>query len=190
MKRSIGARTLIYPNPVLIIGTYDAEGNPNAMTAAWGGICSSNPPSVAFSIQKSRCTYENLMETRVCTISIPSEDFVREADYFGIVSGKKTDKFKATGLTPLRSDLVNAPFVGEFPVVIECRVTNSIEIGVHTQFICEILDVKIDEAAFGSDGKPDMTIIRPFMYDAMKREYRGIGALLAPAFSAGSMFPR
>lgn len=184
MKTSIGARTLIYPNPVLIIGTYDKEGKPNVMTAAWGGICSSNPPSVAFSVQKTRYTYENLMNTRECTINIPSEEFVREADYFGIVSGKKTDKFSATCLTPVRSEIVNAPLVNEFPVVLECRVTNSIEIGVHTQFICEILDVKIADSVFGPDEKPDISKIRPIVYDAMRKEYRGIGPLLAPAYTA------
>ena len=184
-KRSIGPRTVLYPHPVLVIGTYDASGRPDAMVAAWGGICSSRPPSVAVSVQKSRQTYTNLVEQREFTISIPSTDHLREADYFGIVSGRDEDKFAATGLTPVKGDLVNAPYVGEFPVILECRLLQSVEIGVHTQFIGEILDVKVDESVLGPDGKPDIGKIRPFVYDSMRQEYYEFGGVLAKAFSAG-----
>ncbi len=184
-KQSIGPRTLLYPHPDLIIGTYDSAGRPDAMVAAWGGICSSRPPAVAVSVQKARQTYANLMEQREFTISIPSADYVREADYFGIVSGRDTDKFAATNLTPVKGDLVNAPYVGEFPVALECRLLQTVEIGVHTQFIGEILDVKVDESVLGEDGKPDIKKIRPFAYDSMRQEYYGFGGVLAKAFSAG-----
>ncbi len=189
-KRSIGPRTLLYPHPVLIIGTYDVSGRPNAMAAAWGGICSSRPPAVAISVQKARQTYENLVEQREFTISIPPVDYVREADYFGIVSGRDTDKFAATGLTPVRADRVNAPYVGEFPVVLECRLLQTVEIGVHTQFIGEILDVKVDESVIGPDGKPDIGKIRPFAYDSMRQEYYGFAGVVAKAFSAGKEVKR
>lgn len=184
-KRSFGPRTLLYPHPDLIIGTYGPDGRPDAMAAAWGGICSSNPPAVAVSVQKVRQTYKNLMEQREFTISIPSEEYVREADYFGIASGRDTDKFAATGLTPIKGDLVNAPYVGEFPVVLECRLLQTVEIGVHTQFIGEILDVKVDESVLGEDGKPDIGKIRPIAYDSMRQEYYGFGSALAKAFSVG-----
>ncbi|PKL62482.1 MAG: flavoredoxin [Methanomicrobiales archaeon HGW-Methanomicrobiales-2] len=185
-KRSIGPRTLLYPHPDLIIGTYDPAGRPDVMAAAWGGICSSRPPAVAVSIQKTRQTYENLIERREFTISIPSVDYVKEADYFGIVSGRDIDKFAATNLTPVKGDLVNAPYVGEFPVVIECRLLQTVEVGVHTQFIGEILDVKVDESVLGPDGKPDIEKVRPFAYDSMRQEYYGFGKVLAKAFSAGT----
>ncbi|MDK2890463.1 MAG: hypothetical protein PWR21_1095 [Methanoculleus sp.] len=184
-KQSIGPRTLLYPHPDLIIGTYDSAGRPDAMAAAWGGICSSRPPAVAVSVQKTRQTYANLMEQREFTISIPSADYVREADYFGIVSGRDTDKFAATNLTPVKGDQVNAPYVGEFPIALECRLLQTVEIGVHTQFIGEILDVKVDESVLGEDGKPDIEKIRPFAYDSMRQEYYGFGGVLAKAFSAG-----
>ena len=184
-KRSIGPRTLLYPHPVLIIGTYGPDGRPDAMAAAWGGICSSRPPAVAVSLQKVRQTYENLVERREFTISIPSTDYVREADYFGIVSGRETDKFAATGLTPVKGDRVNAPYVGEFPVVLECRLLQTVEIGMHTQFIGEILDVKEDESVIDADGKPAVEKIRPFIYDSMRQEYYEFGDALAKAFSVG-----
>lgn len=188
MKRSIGQRTLLYPHPDLIVGTYGRDGRPNVMAAAWGGICSSRPPAVAVSIQKARQTYENLMERREFTISIPSADYVREADFFGIVSGRDVDKFAVTGLTPVKADLVNAPYVGEFPVVLECRLLQTIEIGVHTQFVGEILDVKVDESVLDDEGKPDVRKIRPFAYDSIRMEYYGFGEILAKAFFAGREF--
>ncbi|NLA38023.1 MAG: flavin reductase family protein [Methanomicrobiales archaeon] len=189
-KVSIGPLTLLYPHPALIIGTYGPGGRPNAMAAAWGGICSSRPPAVAVSVQSSRQTHDNLMSEREFTISIPSVGYVKEADYFGIVSGRDTDKFAATGLTPVKGNLVNAPYVGEFPVVLECRLLQMVEIGMHTQFIGEILDVKVDESVLGPDGKPDIEKIRPFAYDSMRREYYGFGSVIEKAFFAGLEFRR
>jgi flavin reductase (DIM6/NTAB) family NADH-FMN oxidoreductase RutF len=156
MKKSIGAKTIVYPTPVFIVGTYDRDGKPNVMTAAWGGICCSSPPCVAISLRKATYTYGNIMEHNAFTISIPSEDYAKEADYFGIVSGEKEDKFAASGLTPVKSDLVNAPYVKEFPLVLECRVLHTLEIGLHTQFVGEIMDVKADEAVIGEKGLPDV----------------------------------
>ncbi|TAJ44681.1 flavin reductase family protein [Methanofollis fontis] len=185
MKHSLGAKTLLYPHPVLIVCSYDADGNPDAMTAAWGGICSSNPPSVAVSVQKSRKTYENIMATGAFTVCIPPERYVAEADYFGIESGRNTDKIAAAGLTAVGSDLVNAPYIREFPVVLECRMSQSVEIGVHTQFIGEILDVKVDDAVIGESGHPDIGLIKPFLYDSAARTYHATGPEIARAFSAG-----
>ncbi len=185
MKRSLGARTLLYTHPVVVIGTYDRNGKPNAMTASWAGICCSSPPCVAVSLQRPRYTYGNIMEKKAFTVNIPSEDHVVEADFFGMVSGKDTDKFAVSGLTPVKGTTVNAPFVDEFPVVLECRLLHRFELGVHTQFVGEILDVKVDEDALGPDGRPDMARVRPFIYDSVKQEYYGIGKLLGRAFSIG-----
>ena len=103
MKKSLGPGTWLYPTPVFVVGTYDAAGKPNVMTVAWGGICCSKPPCVAISVRKATYTYGNLMERRAFTISLPSEDQVVPADYFGVASGRDTDKFAAAGLTPVRA---------------------------------------------------------------------------------------
>ncbi len=81
MKKSIGAKTILYPTPVLIVGTYDKSGNPNVMTVAWGGICCSSPPCVSISVREATHTYGNLMEQKAFTISIPSEKYVKQADF-------------------------------------------------------------------------------------------------------------
>src|SRR5512136_926866 len=141
MMKSLGAQTLIYPAPVLVVGTYDKAGKPNVMTASWGGICCSQPPCVAVSLRKATYTYGNILERKAFTISIPSEAYVKEADYFGLVSGRGTDKFAATKLTPVHSDLVDAPYVKEFPLIVECKLAHVIDLGLHTQFVGEVVDV-------------------------------------------------
>lgn len=185
MKKSLGARTLVSPTPVWVIGSYDKDSKPNVMTAAWVGICCSKPPSVAISLRKATYTYSNIVERKAFTVNIPSEKYVREADYFGIASGKDVDKFLATGLTPVKSELVDAPYVQEFPLVLECKVTHTIEIGLHTQFIGEILDVKIDEAMLGEKGLPDIEKIKPFLFSPEVRTYHKVGEYLGQAFSIG-----
>ncbi len=185
MKKSIGAKTLLYPTPVLIVGTYDKAGKPNGMAVAWGGICCSKPPCVAVSLRKATYSYGNIVERKAFTVSIPSEVHVKEADYFGIASGRDVDKFAATALTPVKSDLVDAPYVAEFPVVLECKLLHTLEIGLHTQFVGEILDVKVDESVMDDEGRPDATKIKAMMFATGSREYYGIGALLGQAFSVG-----
>ncbi len=185
MKRSLGAKTILYPTPVLIVGTYDKAGRPNAMACAWGGICCSKPPCVAVSLRKATYSYDNIVHRKAFTVSIPSEAHVKEADYFGIASGRNTDKFAAAGLTPVRSDLVDAPYVAEFPVVLECRLLHTLEIGLHTQFVGEILDVKADENALAPDGAPEAGRVRAMLYDTGAQAYYGTGPFLGKAFQIG-----
>ena len=185
MKIPIGAKTLAYPTPVFVVGTYDAQGKPNAMAVAWGGLCCSKPPCVAISVRKATYTYGNLMERRAFTVSIPSEDHVAEADYFGIVSGRDEDKFTVTGLTPVRSTVVDAPYVSEFPLVLECKVVNVAELGLHTQFVGEILDVKVDDSCVGEDGKVSIEKVRPFSWAPAENLYYAMGKQLGRGFSVG-----
>lgn len=185
MKKSFGAKTLIFPTPVWCVGSYDAGGNPNVMTIAWGGICCSVPPCVTISLRKATHTYGNIMARQAYTLSVPSERYLKEADYVGMVSGRDVDKFKESGLTPVRSEWVDAPYVGEFLMVLECKVIHHYEIGLHTHFVGEIQDVKVDEGMLGDDCKPDMGKIRPFVFAPEARRYYGIGACVGNAFEAG-----
>jgi flavin reductase (DIM6/NTAB) family NADH-FMN oxidoreductase RutF len=184
MKKSLGPSTILYPTPTLLVGSYDRESRPNIMTAAWGGICCSNPPCVCVSLRKATYTHGNIVEAKAFTISVPSEDQVKETDFAGIVSGKNVDKFAATGLTAVKSALVNAPYVKECPLVLECEVMQIHELGLHTQFIGKILDVKVDEEMTEGD-KPEINKIRPMIYDPASRRYFGLGAFLGSAFSVG-----
>ena len=182
MKKSVGAKTIVYPTPVFVVGTYDKDGKPNVMTAAWGGICCSKPPCVAVSLRKAPYTYGNLMDREAFTINIPSQEHVKQVDYFGLVSGKTCDKFADAGLTPVKSDRVNAPYVKEFPMVLECKVLHTLETGLHSQFIGEILDIKIEEDVLGPQGFPDVEKLGLFV---LLDGYRRVGRYLGQAFSIG-----
>jgi len=185
MKKSLGAKTLAQPTPTWLVGTYDAVGKANIMTIAWGGICCSSPACVAVSLRKATYSYDAIVNRRAFTVNIPSEAHVREADYAGIVSGRDVDKFAVTGLTPVRSELVDAPYVAEFPLILECRLLQVVEIGLHTQFIGEVIDVKADESVLNDKGLPDAAKVRTFSYDPGSRCYFATGALLAQGFTIG-----
>ena len=185
MKKSFGAKSLVYPTPVWCVGSYDADGRPNVMTVAWGGIACSNPPCVTVSLRKATYTYGNIRDRQAYTVSVPSEQHASQADYFGIASGQREDKFEKSGLTPVKSDLVDAPYVAEFPMVLECNVIHHYEIGLHTHFVGEILDVKVDEDKLADDGSPDIEKIQPIVYSPDVRVYHGIGRYIGKAFEIG-----
>ena len=185
VKKSIGARTVVYPTPVWVVGTYDEQGRPNLMTAAWVGICCSKPPCIAISLRKATYTYDSIIERKAFSINVPSETHASMVDYFGLVSGKNVDKFAVTRLTPIRGDLEDAPYVKEFPLVLECKLINSIEIGLHIQFIGEIMDVKADEAVLGDEGLPDIEKVKPIIFGPEILTYHGLGKHLGRAFSIG-----
>jgi flavin reductase (DIM6/NTAB) family NADH-FMN oxidoreductase RutF len=185
MKKSFGAKTLAFPNPVWCVGSYDAQDQPNLMTIAWGGICCSKPPAVTISLRKATYTYGSIMARKAYTINIPSVKYVKEADYVGMASGKRENKFTTTGLTPVKSDLVDAPYVEEFPMILECKVIHTYEIGLHTQFIGEVIDVKVDQSALTDDGLPDMLKVAPFIYGGEIQAYHQVGEKIGTAFKIG-----
>jgi flavin reductase (DIM6/NTAB) family NADH-FMN oxidoreductase RutF len=185
MKKSLGAKTLAYPTPVWLVGTYDKDGKPNVMTAAWAAICCSKPPSMAVSLRKATYSYGNIVARQAFTINIPSEKQVKEADYVGMASGKNQDKFAKVGFTPVKSELVDAPYVAECPLILECKVIHTLEIGLHTQFIGEILDVKADPEVLDDQGLPDIEKVKPIVFGPEILTYHGIGRYLGQAFAIG-----
>ena len=185
MRMSIGARPLIEPNPVLIVGSYDEKGNPNIMTVAWGGICCSRPPCASVSLRKATRTYDNIRNSRAFSINVPSAAFVKHADYVGIYSGWRENKFESLGLTPVKCEKVNAPYFNEFPVILECELLQTVKIGLHHLFIGEIKDIKVDDRVLGKNGLPDIEKVRPFVYDHAGPGYYALGEFLGRAYSIG-----
>lgn len=185
MKKSLGALTLVYPLPVWCVGSYDSQGVPNLATVAWGGICCSKPPCVTISLRKATYSYGNILERGAYTVNVPSASLAAEADFLGTASGRAGNKFEQSGLTPISSELVDAPYADEFPMVLECKVIHTYEIGLHTQFIGEILDVKVEEAILGDDGKPDILKADPMVYSTKARQYYRVGELIGKAYSIG-----
>lgn len=185
-KKSLGPAPLLYPLPALLVCTYDAGGKANVMTAAWGGICSSDPLSLTVSIRPARWTHDALLARKAFTVCIPSESMMVETDYVGIVSGRRYDKAARAGFSMVRAEKVDAPYVAQCPVILECALTHTLEIKAHTMMVGEILDVKADEACLAEGGKaPDMLKVAPVIFDAGGGAYYGVGKYLGKAFSAG-----
>jgi flavin reductase (DIM6/NTAB) family NADH-FMN oxidoreductase RutF len=185
MKKSVGAKTLAMPAPVWLVGTYDEAGKPNIMTVAWGCICCSQPPCVTVSLRKATYSYAAIEARKAYTISIPSEAQAAQADYAGIVSGSRIDKFADCGWTPVKSDVVDAPYIGEAPLILECNLRHTLEVGLHTLFIGEIMDIKADETVLGEKGYPDITKVKPLIWDPSLMSYYGLGASLGRAWDIG-----
>ncbi len=185
MKKNLGPQTLVYPTPVFVVSTYDKDGRPNAMTAAWGGICCSSPPCVSVSLRKATYTYNSIIEKKAFVINIPSEANVKEADYFGIASAKKEAKFLKTGLTPAKSEFVDAPYIVEFPINIECSLIQMNDLGLHTQFIGEVVNAKMDSSVQEKGDQPIIEQVKPLVYAHDNRGYYSIGRLIGQAFSIG-----
>ena len=185
-KRSLGTLPLLYPLPTFLVATYDVDGKPNVMAAAWGGICSSDPLSLTVSVRPERWTHDALLARKAFTVCIASENMAVAADYTGIASGRRYDKFPVAGFTPVRAEKVDAPYIAECPVILECSLSQTVRLGVHTMMIGAILDVKADEDCLDVSGKfPDIFKVSPLMYDSGSRCYYSIGRLIGPAFSIG-----
>ena len=191
MKLSLPAQTILLPSPVLIIGAYGSDGRPNIMNAAWGGIASSKPPCISVSLREATLSYHNIKKTKAFTVNIPSEKYLKEADFVGLVSGRKCDKFKETRLTPERSRLVNAPIVNEFPYALECNLVRQVDLGLHTMFIGEIVGLVADRDVVNPHQLPDIEKVRPMLFGSFgSMAYYSIGDKLGDAFSVGKELQR
>ncbi|MBN2279069.1 MAG: flavin reductase family protein [Candidatus Marinimicrobia bacterium] len=172
-KISLGKTTDIHPKPALVIGSYDEKGVPNIMTASWAGICNSDPVCIAVSLRPATLSYHNITKNMAFTVNVPGENLVKIVDYAGVKSGHDENKFEKLGLTPVEADSVYAPYVEEFPLVLECKVIKIIDIGSHRQFIGEVMDTKADPSVLDDRGRVDVTKLKPISWGG--RGYWGLG---------------
>lgn len=186
MKKSFGKKIAAIYTPVWVVGSYGLNFQPNFMTVAWGGVCCSEPPCLAVSLRKATATYGYIMQEKAFTVNIPGERQAAVTDFFGMVSGRDEDKTARGKIAAVRGEMVCAPIVAEFPINIELKLIHTIELGLHTQFIGEIMDVKIDDMLI-TEEKPDLQKIMPFIYDTSNRHYYGIGKEVGKAFSIGKV---
>lgn len=177
-RTNFGPKPFMYPMPVLIVGTYDENGVPNAMNAAWGTITDMNEITISMSPHK---TTENLAKTGAFTVSIATEDTVIPCDYVGVESASKVpDKFAKAGFHATKSEYVNAPLIDELPMALECKVKryeDEILVG-------EIVNVCADESIL-TDGKIDPKKLKPIAYDPVNHTYVGLGEVVGKAFQDG-----
>ncbi|SFQ03889.1 NADH-FMN oxidoreductase RutF, flavin reductase (DIM6/NTAB) family [Lachnospiraceae bacterium XBB1006] len=176
-----GAKPFSYPQPVWIIATYDENGVPNAMNAAWGGISEANEVSICLSVGHKTC--KNFEKTGAFTISMADAAHAAGCDYVGIASGnKEVDKFAKAGFTATKSEHVNAPIINELAVCMECKVKSY----DHETCILkgEIVNVSVDENAI-IEGKVDVSKVAPIMFDPFNNAYHVIGEKIGDAWSMG-----
>lgn len=182
MRKNFGAKPILYPEPVLIIGTYDENGVPDAMNAAWGGISEVNEISLCLSAEHK--TVKNILARGAFTISMATVDTVVPCDYVGLVSGNNTaDKFERTGFHAIKSETVDAPLIEELPMAVECRLIGYDE--ETCRLVGEIVNVCADESVL-TDGKIDPAKLRPITYDSMNHAYYALGEKVGHAFKDGA----
>lgn len=187
MRKDIGVATAAYPMPALMIATYNENGSVDVMNMAWGGICGSK--YIAMNLGERHKTVENLKARKAFTIGLPDVDHVAEADYFGIASGNNvSDKFERSGLTAVKSGFVDAPIVEEFPVALECEVTEFQHDAAGFRVIGEIKNVSVDEKVLDENGKVDPVKINTFAFDPFQHGYYAIGEKIGDAWGDGKKF--
>jgi len=182
MRKNFGPKSAVYPMPVFIIGTYDAEGTPDAMNAAWGGISEENEISVC--LAPDHKTVKNLLERGAFTINVADAEHVVPCDYVGIVSGNQVpDKFSKAGFHAVKSEFVDAPVIEELPVALECSVKSWD--AATGRLVGEIKNVSVAERVLGEDGLPDADKISPLVFDPFRHEYLKVSGKAGNAFSDG-----
>ena len=182
MRKNFGPKTMCYPMPVFIIGTYNQDGTPNAMNAAWGGI--SEEKEISICVSDDHKTTENLLARKAFTVSMATADTVAACDYVGIVSGNdEPDKFAKAGFHATKSEFVDAPLIDELPMALECEL---ISYDKETcRLVGRIVNVCADESVLDADGKIDVMKLNPITYDSMHHTYRTLGPVVGQAFQDG-----
>ncbi len=183
-KVTIGARTLLYPLPTVLVGA-NVDGKPNFSAYAWCGIVNSRPPMLSVAFQHHRHTLKGVKQNGTFSVNIPSVDLVRETDYCGIVSGRDTDKVADCKFNIFYGKLTNAPLITECPVNLECRVLHILNLGSHEMVVGQIEEVYATDSCL-TDGEPDVQKIKPFLWAARPaNQYMEFGKPVGEAFSIG-----
>lgn len=183
-KIAIGACTILYPLPAVIVGA-QVDDKPNFSTYAWCGIVNSNPPMLSVSFQHQRHTLKGVKQNGTFSVNIPSVEMVKETDYCGLVSGKDTDKVANCNFKLFYGKLANTPLIDECPINLECRVKHILNLGSHEMVVGQIEEVHATESCL-TNGEPDVEKIQPFLWVTRpSNQYRTFGKYIGDAFNIG-----
>ena len=182
MRKNFGAKPMCYPMPVYIIGTYGADGTPNAMNAAWGGI--SEETEISICISADHKTTENILSRKAFTVSMATAKYIAACDYVGIVSGnQEPDKFARAGFHATKSQFVDAPLIDELPMALECELISYDP--ESCRLVGRIVNVSADESVLGENGKVDVSKLQPITFDPINNHYLVLGEKVGQAFHDG-----
>ncbi len=183
MKRNIGAKTIITPLPVFIIATYDENGVPNAMNAAWGTQCDNDK---VFLLLGSHKTTDNLKLKKAFTLAFATPETMRISDYFGLESGRRANKIEKAGVHVHKASKVDAPIIDEYPLTLECEVVEMQEVEGDFRIVGQVVNTVADESILGDGGNIDLGKLRPISYDSSAKAYRVLGDIVGNAFHDGA----
>ena len=175
-KRQFKPGNLLYPVPAVLVSAADKDGNSNLITVAWAGTICSDPPMLSISVRPERYSYHMIRETGEFVVNLTTEELVRAVDFCGVKSGRDTDKWKETGLTPEKASVVNVPLVRQSPVNLECRVLRVEELGSHHMFIAQVVAVDVDEEYMDEKDQFHLSAAKPLAYSHGR--YYGLGECL------------
>ena len=182
--KSFGQKSWMLPQPVLIIGTYNNDGTPNAMNAAWGGQWDAKEILISMG---AHATTENLNRCGDFTVAFATKETLVASDFVGIVSAKNDpEKMQKTGWTAVKSDNVTAPVFTDFPMTLECRILRKIDESDEGYYIvAEIVNILVNEEYLADDGKPDVEKMQLITYDPIHHGYLSLGERVGNAFYDG-----
>ena len=182
--KSFGSKPWMLPQPVLIIGTYNSDGTPNAMNAAWGGQWDRSEIMISMG---AHATTENLARCIDFTVAFATKETMIASDFVGIVSAKNDpDKMKKTGWNAVPSENVNAPVFTDFPMSLECRIKHKIDESEEGYYIvAEVVNILVDEKYIYADGRPDVLKMNLITYEPVSHSYVALGEKVGNAFSDG-----
>ena len=182
MRKNLGAKPILYPQAVFIIASYDENGNPDAMNAAWGGVAGGNKIFMCISSHKST---ENILARKAFTVSMGTADQVVACDYVGLVSAKnEPEKMQKSGFHTVKSEYVDAPVICELPMTLECKL---ISYDAENDYMFgEIVNVSADESILGENGSIAVDKLRPIIFDGANAAYHVIGEKVGNAFRDGA----
>lgn len=182
MRKNFGSKPILYPQHVFIIGSYDENGTPDAMNAAWGGISEANEISMCLSAGHK--TVKNILKRKAFTVSMATADTVVPCDYLGLVSGNDvSNKLEKAGFHTVKSEFVDAPIIEELPMTVECKLISYDP--ESCRMVGEIVNVCADESVL-TDGNIDPMKLRPITFDGMNRAYYVLGEKVGDAFKDGA----
>ena len=189
-KKRLGPGTYLFPMPVLLIAVRTGEGTANIVTIAWAGIVGGGPPLLALDIAPSHHSMPHIEREGCFTANIPPSGLAVQADYCGVVSGRKDpDKAATCGLTLLPAVHVTAPLIAECPLNLECRLLKRVETGAGSFLLAEIVEAHADEAVLTAEGKIDGLRLDPLVF-AEDGYYHRLGERVGKAFEIGKRLKR
>ena len=185
MKKSLGPKGQQFPQLVMIIGSYDKNGTPDTMNAAWATMRSMSEIEIHISSHQST---DNILARRAFTIAPATLETLIPADYMGTVSARKAaDKAKKSGLTFVKAEHVDAPVIEEFPVSMECEVVAVEGDAKDARIVGKIVNTLADESVLDNEGRVDFGKLGPIIYDATRRIYRAVGDEVGQAWKSGNV---